>query len=250
MNPKRIDITLPKSWRELDDSRLYYVYGLFSDNLSLVQVKTYCFFAWSKIKITCRYGDGFLARFGKEEFYLSPVTVAAASRNLDWLGEIPERPVRVSRIKGCDAAHAELVGFPFDRYLYCENLYQGYLQTQNQALLVEMAFLLYDHENLALNQNEKVSVFYWWISIKALFAKQWPNFFQSVGDDGNLFMAGASHAPTQRELQDAMNAQIRALTGGDITKEKQVLSMDTWRALTELDYKAKEAAELQSKIKK
>jgi uncharacterized protein YbjQ (UPF0145 family) len=37
-----------------------------------------------------------------------------------------------------------------------------------------------------------------------------------------------------------MNAQIRALTGGDITKDEAVLSMDTWRALTELDTKAKE----------
>ena len=35
----------------------------------------------------------------------------------------------------------------------------------------------------------------------------------------------------------AMNAQIRALTGGDITKEEAVLSMDTWRALTELSLK-------------
>lgn len=35
----------------------------------------------------------------------------------------------------------------------------------------------------------------------------------------------------------AMNAQIRALTGGDVTKERAVLQMDCWRALTELDAK-------------
>ena len=50
-----------------------------------------------------------------------------------------------------------------------------------------------------------------------------------------------SYAPPIGEvLWTAMNAQIRALTGGDITKEEAVLSMDTWRALTELDAKAKE----------
>ena len=32
-----------------------------------------------------------------------------------------------------------------------------------------------------------------------------------------------------------MNAQIRALTKGDVTKESEVLALDTWRALTELN---------------
>ena len=41
-----------------------------------------------------------------------------------------------------------------------------------------------------------------------------------------------------KELQQNMNTQIRALTGGDITKEKEVLEMDCWRALTELEAKA------------
>ena len=41
--------------------------------------------------------------------------------------------------------------------------------------------------------------------------------------------------PIGEVLRTAINAQIRAFTGGDITKEEAVLSMDTWRALTELD---------------
>ena len=44
-----------------------------------------------------------------------------------------------------------------------------------------------------------------------------------------------------------MNAQIRALTKGDITKESQVLALDTWRALTELDALAREYQEFNSK---
>lgn len=45
------------------------------------------------------------------------------------------------------------------------------------------------------------------------------------------------------------NVQLRALTGGDPTKEKEVLSLNCWRALTELDAKAREAEELE-KIRK
>lgn len=43
---------------------------------------------------------------------------------------------------------------------------------------------------------------------------------------------------------------IRALTGGDITKEERILKMDTWRALTELDAKARESERLKSLLSK
>ena len=45
-----------------------------------------------------------------------------------------------------------------------------------------------------------------------------------------------------------MNAQIRALTKGDITKEAEVLALDTHRALTELNAQAREYKELNAKI--
>lgn len=44
-----------------------------------------------------------------------------------------------------------------------------------------------------------------------------------------------------------MNAQIRALTDGDVTKEPQVLATDVHRALTELDAKIRDADILKSK---
>ena len=46
-----------------------------------------------------------------------------------------------------------------------------------------------------------------------------------------------------------MNAEIRALTQGDITKTTAVLQTDTLTALTELDAKAAEAQELQKLTK-
>ena len=41
------------------------------------------------------------------------------------------------------------------------------------------------------------------------------------------------------------NVQLRALTDGDVTKEKEVLRLECWRALTELEAKAREAEELE-----
>ena len=41
------------------------------------------------------------------------------------------------------------------------------------------------------------------------------------------------------------NVQLRALTDGDVTKEKEVLRLECWRVLTELEAKAREAEELE-----
>lgn len=250
MTNAKIYITVPSSWGALSDGQLYYVYNLFSDNLSLAQIKAYCFFTWSNVKIKCRYGDGYIAKLHKQEFFLSSGVVAAAMHSLDYLDTVPDMPVRISHIKRARAADASLVGFLFERYLYCENLYQGFLQTQSHNLLIEMAQLLYDDDGIKLNKAEKMSVFWWWMAIKQLFSRQWPHFFQSVSDNGNLLHAGTNRSPTAQQLQDAMNGQIRALTKGDVTKEKEVLAMDCWRALTELDSQARENEELNRRYPK
>ena len=71
--------------------------------------------------------------------------------------------------------------------------------------------------------------------------------FQPVaGTDSNLL--GAPNMGAM--LQEAMDAQIRALTKGDITKEAEILALDTWRALTELNAQAREYKQLQAQMKK
>jgi hypothetical protein len=72
-----------------------------------------------------------------------------------------------------------------------------------------------------------------------MLADLFPHFFKpgGAGDD----------SPDMRAIMDN---QIRALTGGDITKEAEVLAMDTWRALTELNAKAKEAEDFKKSTAK
>ena len=48
----------------------------------------------------------------------------------------------------------------------------------------------------------------------------------------------------------AMDVQIRALTDGDITKEETIRQLPCWRALTELNEKAREAKEFHEKYDK
>lgn len=108
-----------------------------------------------------------------------------------------------------------------------------------------MAQVLYDSDRLKPDTAELVSVFYWFASLKQYFARLFPHFYAPVGaTDGNQ-LGGSLFA----QLRETTNAQLRALTGGDITKESLIRQMDTHRALTELDAKAREAEEYRRSTK-
>ena len=77
-----------------------------------------------------------------------------------------------------------------------------------------------------------------------MFANMFRHFLKPVSTDESM-----PSLPSLQQLQESMNAQIRALTGGDITKEREVLKMDCWRALTELDAKAKDYEDMRKTAK-
>lgn len=77
-----------------------------------------------------------------------------------------------------------------------------------------------------------------------MFGNMFKHFFKSATTDESMLSS-----PSLQQLQESMNTQIRALTGGDITKEKEVLSMDCWSALTELDAKGKDYEDIRKTAK-
>ena len=243
-----VDLNLPTGWEDLTDKQLRSVYGMIAYGMSSAKLKAYCLFNWSNLKILHKYGNDWFCKHGKQKFILTAEQVEQATHALDWLENVPSMPVRISRIGKHRAVKADFEGVPFETFIVCDNLYQGYLATKQDNLLDEMAAHLYESDDIKLCDKERVSVFYWFASLKGLFAKVFKHFFQPIdtasGADGNMI----EHSGSQYELlQNAVNAQIRALTKGDVTKEQQVLSLDTWRALTELDAQAREYEELNRK---
>ena len=197
------------------------------------------------MKVLYRHNLDFVVRLGSEEFTLTVTEVTDAIEALKWLDEIPSFPVRLSHIGQFTALPSDFLSVPFEKYIYCDNLYQGYLHTNDDSLIDEMMKVLYDGWNSKGLPLERISTFYWFASLKQYFAKTFHHFFQQTGGtDGNLLGSAKSIG---EQVQEAMNAQIRALTKGDITKEKEVLAMDCWRALTELNAQAKEFEELNRK---
>ena len=238
-----INFIVPQGWHELSDKQLRYVYQLIAAEHSTDEIKTLCLLRWSGTKVIGRQDSGaYLLKRGKLLFEVTPLTLAELLPHLDWLASLPTVPVRLSKINRQHALPADFSEVPFETFIICDNLYQGYLQTQNDELLDQLGATLYG-KSMTFKPYERINIFYWFAALKDTFSRKFPDFFQPIdaATGGNLLGSSAS------SVEDAMNAQIRALTKGDVTKESEVLALDTHRALTELNAQAREYKELNDK---
>ena len=238
-----INFIVPQGWHELSDKQLRYVYQLLANEFATDEVKTLCLLQWSGTKVIGRQDSGaYLLKKGKILFEVTPLTLAELLPHLEWLGSLPTVPVRISKINRQHALPADFSEVPFETFIICDNLYQGYLQTHNDELLDQLGATLYG-KSMTFKPYERINIFYWFAALKDTFSRKFPDFFQPIdaATGGNLLGSSAS------SVEDAMNAQIRALTKGDVTKEAEVLALDTHRALTELNAQAKEYKELNAK---
>ena len=240
-----IDLKVPISWEKLSEKQLRYVFGLIAHGFAMQQIKTYCLFRWSGMDVMQKYGNKWWCKHGKKEFLLTTAQVNAAVKSMDWLDSLPASPVCLRRIGKFRAVAADFQEVPFETFIICDNLYQGYLATKQDEILDQMAVHLYGSPNVEPSPKERVCIFYWFASLKEMFARQFKHFFQPIEHTGGNMIG---QEKSQYELlNESVNAQIRALTKGDVTKEKEVLAIDTWRALTELDALAKEYDEFNQK---
>lgn len=258
-----INLTVPTSWHELDDKQLRYVYSLIANDFSLDEIKVLVLLKLASPKIREeRSADRgkFLCSVRPLHsphptlhFQLTALQLAETLSALNWLAEQPASPVRLSKIRNHVAVDPDFQGVPFETFLMVENLYQGFLYTKNDALLDEIAVLLYTKSSSPrstlrspLSKSERISVFYWIADLKELFAKRFPDFFQPVATETKNLLGGSPNIGAQ--LQESMDAQIHALTKGGITKEREILSLDTWRALTELNAQTKEYKQINAQL--
>lgn len=239
-----LNLTVPKSWSDLRQTQLRDVYRAMVTTRQWYQVATICITKWNRLKMITPYANGYLFKLNKRgapemEIYLSLSLLTNIAYTMEWVREPSPVPVRLTHIDGAKAIPPDLSeDLSFEEWLACENLWHGYQATMDNKLLREMAAILYHKPDISLAPHESMSIFYWWVSAKQLISSNFPHFFRP---------AGPKAMDNGRQLIDGMNAQIRALTKGDITKEAQILAMNAMRALTELDALAREYEELNRK---
>lgn len=247
---KRMEFTLPESWDALTDEQLEYVlrmlwlYSGAADMLDRVKVAVMVKFLG--IRIDSLTDAGYLCEelaTGKT-FILDPGILPSMLQPLGWVEHPEDMGVRLETVGGYRAVDFELRELMFGEYLIVENLYQGYLVSKKEELLVRMSEVLYHIPDggkmAAFREHILLGVLLWWMAAKKTLSEWFPNFLKPAAGDGVMV--------TRETLVENMRIQLRLLTKGDVTKEEYIKNnVDTWTAMSELDAQAREAEEIRRK---
>lgn len=239
----------PKSWGEMTQDQLRYALTVLA-TFEPTSAKVYMICRFSGLHIIKRTYRGWecfvrTGLLGRRKFvFLQTWQIQSFLEQMKFVDTYEGMGVRLDSIHGFRAVDILLHNVAFIDYLNIEKYYQLYLMNSGESqLLLRIANILYrDRRGHAakigfLDSAEQTGIFLWFSYIKSEFSKQFPHFFRPI----------AAEDVQDYDLIGSINAQIRALTDGDITKESIIFNMDCWRALTELDQKAREAEEFKAK---
>lgn len=249
-----VNLTCPTSWRELSQQQLRYVFYLLATFADLTVVKTYMFVRFTGIRVIRRNRFGWQCAKGGQVFYIQLWQIHSFIQQLDWVGSYETMDNRLDVVQGLhavdpllqfDAESGRIV--PFEDYLNMETQYQHFHNTRGEAHIDRLASFLYRRPDysrvseLSLTPAERLATIAWYAHIKLVMAAAFPHFFRKAKSDSDS---------SDLSILESYNVQLRALTDGDVTKEHAVKQLDCWRALTELDAKAREAEEFRRKFPK
>lgn len=243
-----IHLTCPRSWAEMTQEELRYALHVIGCGLySPVEARTLLLIRFTGIEVLNKVGGGWTCAIqinveGKKKtkrhfFFLQPWQVQDFIQQLEFVDSFETMNVRLESVQGFKAVDGLLHGVRFWDYLRMEKYYQVYLETKKPEMALKLAQMLYPGGVTAIDDAELTGCIMWYSYVKKEMHRFFRHFFKP-------FPAGQGKAVNMLEQ---MNAQIRALTDGDITKEQAVYDKDCWRALTELDAKAREAEEFRRK---
>lgn len=260
MGKNNIDLKAPTSWKELTQEQLRYVFYLLSTFADLTVVKTYMFMRFTGIDVICKNRFGWKCAYKSEGarkprvFYLEPWQINSFLKQLSWVDSTETMDNRLDVVQGLTAVHPLLQEdtekkriVTFGEYLCMEQQYQLFHSTMQEQHIDKLASFLYrlpDNsrpKSIELAPAERLATLAWFAHIKVVMSYAFPHFFRKVRSEEDI---------TELSVLESINTQLRALTDGDVTKEASVKATDCWRALTELDAKAREAEELRRKYPK
>lgn len=242
-----IELTAPSNFSEMTEKELRYLCSLLVAGQSETQIHVKCFIRFTGIKIITRY-DG-IYWFAKPKlkglFKLTDEEVADFASRFRFLtsrynGIAPFH--KIGRAKPMDKL---LRNTTFAMYFEAENHYQAYIFKKDKKYLLKLLAVLYskpekwmDHHATAV---DSMMCLLWFMGIKEYFARKWKYLFKREDAEAT------DDNPIPPNMYQIITNQVRMLTDGDITKNKQVLGSPTWDALTELNNKCREYEQLKNK---
>lgn len=250
---ENITVRLPTDWSELSDYEAWLAFKLLAnDAVSSEEVPFMLFALLNNLSVLGRSHSGdFVVAGNGGIFELSPYAAAEICRPLKFAMQPAGHPYRPTRFRRFFAVASDMQSLTFADWLCIENYLQRVISTSDFSLLDNLNPILMKrgkslrdkltHANSKFTRPERIAVFFWIQSVKDYLRRRFPHFYRGAESI-------QESAITPQDLQDAMDAQIRALTKGDITKENEVLEMNMYRALSELNALAREYKEMEAKI--
>lgn len=254
---RTVNFKIPKSWIELSPGQLLFVAKLFLSEFAQIRYKflTHVFLKFAKLKVLKeRDGKQFYKLRGEKPFTLTSSMMRELAGKLSYLlAEVTEiKPLR--KIRRAKACNYRLYKTKFIRFLMAENFYIAFSETKEKQHLNCLVATLYNRPGRAFDDKlikrrsryyrfvgitKKYTVYLWYSGFRWYVAKECPEIFSS---------GSGSAGPVK--IKEHIMGMIRGLSDGDVTKNDNVLQVDTWDALYELNAKAKHIREIKSKIKK
>lgn len=242
-----LHLTCPRSWSEMTQEQLRYALHVIGSGFySSVEARTLMLLRFTDITVHRKTPYGWACTISvtkpngksrKRQFFLQSWQVQDVIKQLEFVDSYETFNVRLESVGGFTAVDGLLHGVRFYDYLNIEKYYQGYLATNELRYVLGLARLLYPGDISEIDDAEQTNCIMWFSYVKLQFSKYFRHFFKPAPVSSGKAV----------DWLEQMNAQIRALTDGDITKEQAVFDKDCWRALTELDAKAREAEEFRKK---
>lgn len=243
--PISFNVALPTSWQELTQEQLLAVFRLMAYGESGPALMTQAFIIFAGLKPEgediYRNRAGFLIKIGVSQ-------IAAAALHLEYLTTVPRAAVRLDHaLDGTPCkTGANLEDATFGEFLHTDGLFLMYLNNPgaNADRLAEIAIMLYPGitDAAAASPLMNANIIIWLSGLKKQLSGMYPYLFAAP--------AAADYEETAEEVaarsRRATLSMIRALTGGDITKENDILQTAAHSALNELNEKAREAKELEA----
>lgn len=231
-----LHLQTPKDWDALTQSDLIYLSRLQRAGKSENEAALLLYLFHSGMRIAERDRDTVLIVYASREYRIrADVFVRLSDAMLrfvrDFRGFDPKFPEFDPRSRYFD-------GVSLREFFAMENNRAAYLHTGDPEYLHELARLLYPGVSgkKACEEIDDIA-FMWFEGMKAYFAGIYPDYFGKAGTDED----DTAETPDMREY---FHSTVRALTGGDITKTREVLESDVRTALWELNEKAREIREI------
>lgn len=226
-------VEMPTSWQAMTESQLRYVLRLMADGrFSQNEVAAFAALRFARLEL-------------RQAKQVDPSTLADLFDAADFIKQMPSIPVRPDTIGPRTAKTATLQEATLAEYLTAENLYQGYLVSQNKQAAERLADLLYERGKNEWNTEDKAlsatAALVWFAGLKTYLAATYPRLFRLATEEGG------HNDVTPDSLREGMECIIRTLTGGDVTKREAVLHASLHAALYELEQRVREADKLKKK---